>query len=65
MIRISPVEVYERAGNSVILVWKKTQKDGMTDAFYGCENVVKTFWFEVHSHLKESAFVIVKRDAKF
>ena len=47
------------------MVWKKTQKDGMTDAFYGCEKVEKTFWFEVYSYLKESAFAIVKRDAKF
>ena len=36
-------EVYERVGKSVISVCKKAQKD-LTAAFYGCENVEKTFW---------------------
>ena len=38
----SLVKVYERVGKSVILVSKKGP-EGLTDAFYGCENVDKTF----------------------
>ena len=43
-VGISLVEVFERVGKSVILVSKKGPK-GLTFAFYGCENVEKTFWF--------------------
>ena len=48
-VRILPVEIYEAGlgagglGKSVISVCKKAPK-GLTDAFYGCEKVEKTFW---------------------
>ena len=43
MVGISLVEVDERIGKSVILVFKKAQK-GLTDTNYGCE-VEKKFGF--------------------
>ena len=41
---ISLVEVYERVGKSIISVCKRRAK-GITDEFYGCEEVEKTLWF--------------------
>ena len=43
MVGISLVDVYERIGKSVILVFHKAQK-GLRDTNYGCE-VEETFWF--------------------
>ena len=39
---ISRVEIYKRVGKSVISAGKKAR---LTDAFYFCEKVEKTFWF--------------------
>ena len=36
---------------------------GLTDAFYGCERVEKTFWFCNLFIFKDSTFTAVKRDA--
>ena len=38
---------------------------GLTDAFHGCENSRKCSAFVIYSHLKDSAFTAVNRDAKF
>ena len=38
---------------------------GPTDEFYGFKKAKKTFYFEIDSYLKDSAFTAVKRDAKF
>ena len=61
-VRISLVEVYESGvGTSVTLVCKKAQKV-LHMHFYGYKKVDKTFWFQVYSYLKESAFTAGKRD---
>ena len=61
-VRISLVKVYESGvRTSVTLVCKKAQKV-LQMHFYGYEKVDKTFWFEVYSYLKESAFTAGKRD---
>ena len=39
--------------------------EGIADACCGDEKFEKTFWFEVYSCHKESAFTAVKGDAKF
>ena len=38
---------------------------GVTDAFYGCERVEKTFWFFNLFIFKDSTFTVVIRYAKF
>ena len=49
---------------TVISVGKKGPK-GVTDAYYGCKKVRKTFWFVIYSCFKDSAFTAVERHAKF
>ena len=57
------VEVYKRVGTSVIKVCERS--DGLTDEFYGFIKSRKRSIFVIDSHLKDSAFTAVKRDAKF
>ena len=62
-IGISLVEVYERVGNLSFQYVKMLK--GLTNAFHGCENSRKRSAFVIYSHLKDSAFTAVNRDAKF
>ena len=59
-VRISPVEVYQDVRKSVISVCKKTPKR-ITNPFYGFASVLK----KSSSGIKDSAFIAVKRGAKF
>ena len=60
----SLVEVYEREGKSVISVCKKSQ--GPTDGLLmAVKKLRKGSGFVIYSYLKDSAFTAVKRRAKF
>ena len=57
-VRISPVEVYNRVGKSVILVCKKTQK-GSWIHFMSVKKLRNHSGFVIYSYFKDSAFTAV------
>ena len=52
-------------GQGILSSWSEKRLKRNNRRIHGCEKVDKTFWLEVYSYLKESAFAIVRRDAKF
>ena len=52
-------QLSKRVEPSVISVCKGLK--GLTDAFYGCEKVEKTFCFVIYSYLQDTAFTAVER----
>lgn len=64
---ISLVDVYKRVGKSVISICIRSPERSLkelTGAFMVVKMSGKSPWFEVYSHLKDTAFVAVKGDAK-
>ena len=64
-VAILLVEVYEKVEESVIWVCERAQQcQGLTEEFYGFIKSRKRSIFVIDSHLNESAFTSVKREAK-
>ena len=66
-VRISPVEVYERIGKSVISVFKKAQNFGVITLthFIAMKKSRKRSGFVIYFYIKDSPFKAVKWDAIF
>ena len=59
-VRISLIEIYERAGKSVISTCKKSQKSNRYIL-----SAAKHFCFVINKFFINSGFTAVKRDVKF
>ena len=58
------VELYERIGKSIILVGRKTQNSYKQMHFMAVKKSRKRSGFVISSYFEDSAFTVVKRDAK-